>query len=122
MFRRVLTAVLILAVGVVLLLVAWPQLLGLQRETGVAQVASMRGLLTALAVLVAVLLALAAFLSTTLRQVAGAIALLLVVFAGIQLAVLSTRGAGDGAFESKEGGDVTVLSWNTFILIRSTSI
>jgi Uncharacterized protein conserved in bacteria len=113
MFRRVLTAVLILAVGVVLLLVAWPQLLGLQRETGVAQVASMRGLLTALAVLVAVLLALAAFLSTTLRQVAGAIALLLVVFAGIQLAVLSTRGAGDGAFESKEGGDVTVLSWNT---------
>src|SRR5690606_24709608 len=79
----------------------------------VVQVTTMRGLLTAIALLVAVLLTLVALLSTALRQLAGAIALLLLLFAGIQLAVLSTRGVGDGAFQTKAGGDLTVLTWNT---------
>lgn len=113
MFRRVLSALLLVVVGVALLLAVWPQLIGIQRETGVVQVTTMRGLLTAIALLVAVLFTLIALLSTTLRRFAGAIALLLLLFAGIQLAVLSTRGAGDAAFQTKAEGDLTVLSWNT---------
>ena len=113
MFRRVLSAVVLVAVGVVLLIAAWPQLLGIQREAGVVQATTMRGLLTAVALLGAVLFALVAVVGPTVRRFAGAIALLLVLFAGIQLAVLSTRGAGDLAFESKAPGDLTVLAWNT---------
>jgi endonuclease/exonuclease/phosphatase (EEP) superfamily protein YafD len=113
MFRRVLTALFLVAVGVVLLLAVWPQLIGIQRETGVVQLTTMRGLLTAVAILAVVLFAVIALGSRTLRAFAGALALLLLAFTGIQLAVLSTRGAGDEAFATKEAGDLTVLTWNT---------
>ncbi len=113
MFRRVLSALLIVAVGVVLLLAAWPQLIGIQRETGVVQVTTMRGLLTAVAILGVLLFAVVALGSRVLRGFAGALALLLLAFTGIQLAVLSTRGAGDETFAAKEPGDLTVLTWNT---------
>ena len=113
MFRRFLSAAVILLVAAVLLIAAWPQLLGIQREAGVVQATTMRGLLTAVALLGAVLFTLIALASRGVRRFAGAIALLLLVFAGIQLAVLSTRGTGDGAFETKAPGDLTVLSWNT---------
>lgn len=113
MFRRVLSALLIVAIGVVLLIAAWPQLLGIQRETGVVQVTTMRGLLTAVAVLGGVLFVAIALGSRALRGFAGALALLLFAFAGIQFAVLSTRGAGGAEFAAKEPGDLTVLSWNT---------
>lgn len=113
MFRRVLSAAVLILVGVALLLAAWPQLLGIQREAGVVQVTTMRGLLTAIALLCLVLFAIIALISKGLRGFAGPLALLLLVFAGIQLAVLSTRGAGDETFATKEPGDLTVLTWNT---------
>lgn len=113
MFRRVLSAAVIVVIAALLLIAAWPQLLGIQRETGVVQVTTMRGLLTAVALLGVVLFTLIALASTEVRRFTGALALLLLLFAGIQLAVLTTRGAGDAAFEAKAPGDVTVLSWNT---------
>lgn len=113
MFRRVITALVLVVVGAVLLLVAWPQLVGLQRAAGVAQVASLRGLLTAIALLVVVLLTIVALLSSRLRSLAGALAVLVLVFAGIQLAVLSTRGATELAPPATQAGDLTVLAWNT---------
>lgn len=113
MFRRVLSAAVIVLLGVALLLAAWPQLIGIQREAGVVQLTTMRGMLAAIAVLCAVLFALIALLSVSLRQFAGAVALMLVLFAGIQFAVLTTRGAGDMVFQTKAPGDVTVLAWNT---------
>jgi endonuclease/exonuclease/phosphatase (EEP) superfamily protein YafD len=113
MFRRVLSAAVIVLLGVALLLAAWPQLVGIQREAGVVQVTTMRGMLAAVALLCAVLFTLVALISVNLRRFAGAVALLLVLFAGIQLAVLTTRGAGDLEFEAKQPGDVTVLAWNT---------
>jgi len=113
MFRRVLSALVIVALAATLLIVAWPQLLGLQREAGVVQVTSMRGLLAAVAVLVAVLFALAALVSRGWRSFAGPVAVVLLVFAGVQLAVLSTRGAGGEEFDAKRPGDLTVVSWNT---------
>lgn len=113
MFRRVLSALFLVAIGALLLVAAWPQLLGIQRETGVVQVTTMRGLLAAVAVLGGLLFAVIALGSRAVRGFAGGLALLLFAFAGIQLAVLSTRGAGDTAFAEKLPGDVTVLSWNT---------
>ncbi|WP_309710665.1 endonuclease/exonuclease/phosphatase family protein [Pseudolysinimonas sp.] len=113
MFRRALSAAVIVLLGAALLLAAWPQLLGIQREVGVVQVTTMRGMLAAVAVLCAVLFTLIALVSTSVRQFAGAIALLLLLFAGIQFAVLTTRGAGDLAFQTKAPGDLTVLAWNT---------
>lgn len=113
MFRRVLAAAVILALGVALLLAAWPQLVGIQRAAGVVQVTSMRGMLTGVALLAAALFGIIALISTGLRRFAAAVTLLLVLFAGIQLAVLSTRGGGDETFAAKEPGDLTVLAWNT---------
>lgn len=113
MFRRVLSALVIVALAATLLIVAWPQLLGIHREAGVVQVTSMRGLLAAVAVLGAALFLLIALASRAWRSFAGAVAALLFVFAGMQLAVLSTRGAGGAEFESKQPGDLSVVSWNT---------
>src|SRR5690606_29748368 len=113
MFRRVLSALLIVAVGAVLLLAAWPQLVGIQREAGVVQLTTMRGLLAAIGVLVLILVLLAALLSTRFRQFAGGVAVLLFAFCAIQFAVLSTRGASDEPLPARQAGDVTVLTWNT---------
>ncbi|MEO5535882.1 MAG: endonuclease/exonuclease/phosphatase family protein [Pseudolysinimonas sp.] len=113
MFRRVLSAVVLVVLGVALLLAAWPQLLGIQRQVGVVQVTTLRGLLAAIALLCVVFFTLIALMSSRLRRFAGAIALLLLAFAGIEVAVLTTRGVGDLAFETKAPGDLTVLSWNT---------
>jgi len=113
MFRRVLAAAFLLALAAALLLTAWPQLLGMQRWAGVVQVTTMRGLLAAVALLAVVLFTLIALVWAEVRRFAGGVALLLLAFAGIQFAVLSTRGAGDLAFQSKAPGDLTVLSWNT---------
>lgn len=113
MFRRVLSALVLVLLGAALLVAAWPQLLGIQREPGVVQATTMRGLLTAVALLGAILFTLIALVWAGVRRFAGAVALLLLLFAGIQLAVLSTRGGGDLAFQTKAPGDLTVLSWNT---------
>lgn len=113
MFRRVLSAAVIVLLGVTLLLAAWPQLVGIQREAGVVQVTTMRGMLAAVALLCVALFALIAVAWVNMRRFAGAVALLLLLFAGIQFAVLSTRGGGNLEFAPKEPGDVTVLAWNT---------
>ena len=113
MFRRVLSAVVLLALGGALLVAAWPQLFGLQRLTGVAQRGDLRGLLAAIAVVVVVLFLLIALTSPRWRSFAGGVALLVLVFGGIQFAVLTTRGASEADFAPKEPGDLTVLTWNT---------
>jgi endonuclease/exonuclease/phosphatase (EEP) superfamily protein YafD len=113
MIRRVLSAAVIVLLGAALLLAAWPQLAGIQREAGVVQATTMRGMLAAVALLCVVLFTLIALVWPEVRRFFGAIALLLLLFVGIQLAVLSTRGAGDLAFETKAPGDLTVLAWNT---------
>jgi endonuclease/exonuclease/phosphatase (EEP) superfamily protein YafD len=113
MFRRVLSAAVIIALAVVLLLAAWPQLVGIQREAGVVQATTMRGMLAAVALLGVALFALIAVVWVNVRQFAGVVALLLLLFAGIQFAVLTTRGAGELEFAAKQPGDLTVLAWNT---------
>lgn len=113
MFRRALSAAALVVLGIALLIAVWPQLLGLQRQAGIVQVTTMRGLLFAIGLLCLVLFALVALTSRVWRGFAGGVVVLLLVFCGIQFAVLSTRGAGDSPLPAKEPGDLTVLSWNT---------
>jgi endonuclease/exonuclease/phosphatase (EEP) superfamily protein YafD len=112
MFSRVLAAIVVIVVAAALLVVAWPQLFGLQREPVIAQIVSFRGIALGIAALVLALLLIATAVSRRGRRFGGALALVVLLFGGVQLAVLATRGAGaDPA--PKVAGDITVLSWNT---------
>ena len=113
MFRRFLAAVIIVAVATGLLVAVWPQLFGLAMAPVLAQVVSLRGLAIAIALVFVVALTLAALLSPSVRRFAASLAVALLVFCAVSVAVLSTRGFGNPSFESATDNDVTVLSWNT---------
>jgi endonuclease/exonuclease/phosphatase (EEP) superfamily protein YafD len=111
--RRVLAAVIILVIGAGLLVAAWPQLFGLQTSPVFAQLVSMRALAVAIGLIVVIALTLAALLSSSMRRLAASIAVAVLVFCAVSVAVLSTRGFGGSGFESATSSDVTVLAWNT---------
>ena len=113
MFRRFLAAAALVVAAAALLVLAWPQLFDLQRTTLVAQLVSLRGLATTVAVVGVVVLTLFAMISRPFRRFGSALALLALVFALINVAVLATRGVGNPSFPTKSASDVTVLSWNT---------
>lgn len=113
MFRRFLAAVLVLAAAAALLVAAWPQLVGLAKAPVVAQVVSLRGLAVAAALALVLALTLVALIVAGVRRFAATLAVILLVFCAINVAVLSTRGFGNPGFESAAKNDVTVLSWNT---------
>ena len=113
MFTRVLAAAAILIAAAALLLAAWPQLFGLEKAPFVAQVVSMRGLAIAVALVGVVVLTLVALVSVPARRFAASIAIVLLGFAAVNTAVLSTRGFGNTSFESRDSNELTVLSWNT---------
>lgn len=111
MFARLLSAVLLVVVAAMLLVLAWPQLFGLQQAWGVAHVVALRagGIVVALGGLV--LLGLLA-LARPLRALAGSLAVLLVAFIALNGIVLASRGSGGTEFAASDDA-VTVLSWNT---------
>jgi endonuclease/exonuclease/phosphatase (EEP) superfamily protein YafD len=113
MLRRVVSAVVLVAFAGGLLVGTWPQLFGLERAPFVAQFVSLRGLAIAISAVAIVALFLLAMLSRTFRRFGSAMALVLLVFALAGVAILSTRGFGDGSFETKGTADVTVVEWNT---------
>ncbi|MEO6532720.1 MAG: endonuclease/exonuclease/phosphatase family protein [Pseudolysinimonas sp.] len=113
MTRRFFAAAIVVIVAAALLIAVWPQLFGLERQTGVAQLVSLRGLAALVAGVGVVALLLIALLSRRVRRLAASIALLLLVFTGVTAAVLATRGATPAGFQTKAGADITVLSWNT---------
>lgn len=113
MFRRILAATILVALAAVLLLAGWPQLLGWERLPVIAQLVSLRGLAVLVGAGVVILFTLIALLAPRLRRFAGSVALLVLVFCAVTVAVLATRGFGDPAFQTAAPGDVTVLSWNT---------
>lgn len=113
MIRRLLAAATILLVAALLLVAAWPQLFGLERTVGVAQLVSLRGSAALVAGVGVVALLLIALVSRRARRLAGTLALLLLVFVGVSAAVLATRGATPAGFQTKASGDLTVVSWNT---------
>jgi endonuclease/exonuclease/phosphatase (EEP) superfamily protein YafD len=113
MIRRILAAATTLLVGAVLLVAVWPQIFGLERQLGVAQLVSLRGLAALVAGVGIVALLLLALISRRMRRLTATLALLLLAFAGVSAAVLATRGATPAGFQTKAAHDLTVLSWNT---------
>ena len=113
MTRRFVAAAIVVIVAVALLIAVWPQLFGLQRQPGIAQVVSLRGLAAFVAGVGVIALLLIALISRRARRLAASVALLLLVFAGVTAAVLATRGATPAGFQTKADADLTVLSWNT---------
>jgi hypothetical protein len=109
----VLAAVTVLALAAVLVVLAWPQLFGLQRTSPLVQFVALRGAAAVGALVLAVLATVIALLSSGARRFFASIAVLLLVFSGLQAAVLASRGFGAGGFETPAETTVTVLSWNT---------
>ena len=113
MIARIIPAVLLVVVGAVLLVLAWPQLFFAEQLPLVAQAVSLRAVAAIGAGAALVVFALVALLSRRARRFGASLALLLVVFCAVNVAVLSQRGFGDTAFGSASASDLTVLSWNT---------
>jgi endonuclease/exonuclease/phosphatase (EEP) superfamily protein YafD len=113
MTRRFFAAAIVVIVAAALLIAVWPQLFGLERQPGVAQVVSLRGLAALVAGVAVVALLLIALISRRMRRLAATIALLLLLFTGVSAAVLATWGANPAGFQTKADADLTVLSWNT---------
>jgi endonuclease/exonuclease/phosphatase (EEP) superfamily protein YafD len=113
MIRKVLAVILVAVAAAILLVAAWPQLLGLQSAPVIAQVVALRGVDIAIALGLAVLFAVVASAWRPARRFLGALAGLLVVFALVSVAILGSRGFGGSTVTAKPASDVTVLSWNT---------
>ncbi len=113
MFRRLVATLGVLALAVALALIAWPQLLTLQRAPVLALAVSFRGAAGAVALAAAVVLTAIGLVMHRLRRGLGVVALLLVAFAASEVGVLVVRGVGAPDVPVAEQNDVTVLSWNT---------
>lgn len=113
MICRIFAAATILLAAVALLVAAWPQLFGLGRSFGVAQVVALRGTAALVAGVGVIAFLLIALVSRRARRFAATLALLLLAFTGVSAAVLATRGDTPAGFHTKAANDLTVLGWNT---------
>lgn len=113
MVRRFLAAVIVVGVAAALLVIAWPNLFGLAEAPVVAQLVSVRALTSVIAVAAAFMLALVALLWAGARRFFASLALLAMLFALVNGAVLSTRGFGDESFPTRAPAELSVLTWNT---------
>lgn len=112
MFGRLLAAATTVVLAVVLLLACWPQLFGLERVLGIAQLVSLRGLAVLITVLAGLLLLVVALLTTIGRRFFTGVAVLMLAFAALSVGVLAIRGAeAVRVVDDPEG--LVVLSWNT---------
>lgn len=113
MFSRLVSAVVLLVIAAVLLVLAWPQAVGLQRAPLIAQVVSFRAACVIIALALVVILFVFALANSSFRRFASTTAILLLVFAIANAGVLASRGFGDSTFATKASNGLTVLSWNT---------
>ncbi|MHC5797186.1 endonuclease/exonuclease/phosphatase family protein [Lacisediminihabitans sp. FW035] len=113
MFRRLLAAVLLIAVAAAVLVLGWPQLFSLQRSAGIAQLVAFRGAATIGAAAVLVLLLVLAAAIPRFRRLALSLSALALVFVLLNAAVLSSRGFGSTPLPARAANDLTVVAWNT---------
>jgi len=109
---RLLGALVTIALAIACLVATWPQLFGAQNLWIVAQVVALRGALVVGCLAAALIFALFS-LAKPLRAFAATIALIFVVTAVGNAAIMGVRGVGDTAFEAWTDDSVKVLSWNT---------
>ena len=113
MTRKVLAALLVAVAAAILLVAAWPELLGLQSAPVIAQVVALRGVDIAIALAIAVVFGLLAIPWRGGRRFLGTLIGLLLVFVLVSVAILGVRGFGGGTVSAKGAREITVLSWNT---------
>ncbi|GAA1684903.1 hypothetical protein GCM10009792_00920 [Microcella alkalica] len=113
MIRRFAAAALLLGVGAVLLVIAWPSLFGLAGAPVIAQLVSLRGLTSLVAILVAISLLIIAAVWAGGRRFLAGLAVIALGFTAINLAVLSSRGFGSDAPPAPADDELVVLAWNT---------
>jgi endonuclease/exonuclease/phosphatase (EEP) superfamily protein YafD len=111
--RRFVATLVVVVLVAVLVLVAWPEALDLQRGPVAALAVSFRGAAVVVAVVLAVVLTAVGHVLHPLRRLLGVLALVLVAFAVGVTGVLLSRGVGAPDMPVAEQYDVTVLSWNT---------
>jgi endonuclease/exonuclease/phosphatase (EEP) superfamily protein YafD len=111
--RRTVTFILLLAVACVLVVLAFPQVVGWQQHYYVAQLIAFRGVLVAVGVVLFVILLLIGLIVRPVRGLFGGAATLLLVFALVNAGVVFERGTGADRFHDPVTGTITVLSWNT---------
>ena len=78
MFRAI-GALVVIAIAAVALVVAWPQVFGLERAPIVSQAVSLRGLAVAIALIGVIVATLLALLAEPMRRFAASIAVVLLV-------------------------------------------
>jgi endonuclease/exonuclease/phosphatase (EEP) superfamily protein YafD len=111
--RRFVATLVVAMVVAVLVLVAWPEVLDLQRAPVAALAVSFRGAAALVALGLAVVLTAVGHVLHRVRRLLGVLSLVLVAFAVAVTGVLLTRGVGAPDVPVAERFDLTVLSWNT---------
>lgn len=118
MLVRIILGIIGLVVLAALVVLAWPQAFGLEHLQGVAQLVAFRPALAAGAVVLAVLLLIGMLIARRLRRFLGFLTVVLLLFAGANVAVLASRGFSPGSGHAgatpvAADADIVVLSWNT---------
>lgn len=93
-------------------IVTWPQFFRLERTFPFAQVVALRGILTLLFAAL-LLLALLLCLARPLRGFAGSIAVIALIAAGANGAILLSRGLSGDGLPEKTDAAIRVMTWNT---------
>jgi len=113
MLGRILGAIVVVLVAAALGILAWPQLVGLEQTSGIAQVVAMRGAAAAVALIATLLLTLLALLWRRARGFFAALAIVTLAFVIANVAVIAARGAVSTGTPTPGPGAITVLTWNT---------
>ncbi|NYD65586.1 endonuclease/exonuclease/phosphatase family protein [Agromyces atrinae] len=113
MLARLLSALVVLVVAALAVVFTWPQAFGLQNEWVISHVVALRGAAVVCALIAAVVFGLLSF-AKPLRGFTIGLVVILLVYAGANVAILSARGFGGEAAPADETSEsITVLSWNT---------
>jgi len=107
MFSFLFRAVVVLASLVLLAVLAWPQILGLQNAWVVAHAVSLRGLAVAVTVALLVLLAILFLLARSFRGTTAVLMALLTIFGLVNAGILVQRGLGSGATSAAASAPAT---------------
>lgn len=113
MVVKVISAATLVIIGIILLVVAWPSLFGLTLSPYIAQMVALRSAAAAAALIAALVVVILALIVAPARRFFAAIALMLMVFAGLNVAVQSVRGFGNETFPLRAPAELSVLAWNT---------
>lgn len=110
---RFIGSLLLIALALGATLATWPQLADLDMQTPWAQIVSMRGLGTAIALFFAMVFLLVRAGATKQRGYFSALAFILIAFTLANTAILMVRGVFPGELPNPSKDQVRVLAWNT---------